>query len=113
MLEKEKSKQEYYLVTSLIREVKDNVRISGEEPTAKEVLEYMLGDYYNPTGHSDFVVYRYKDKKKRTFLNRLNMLWVYPLFIITIPFQYLFLGDWGINRNTKLGKIVDKLVKFT
>lgn len=110
MLEKEKRRQDYYSIRTIISEVKE---ATGEEnPTANQVLEFMIGNSDQWCG-GDFVVYKYSKSKKRTFLQRFNMIWVYPLFIITIPFQYLFLGDWGINRNSKFGKIIDKLVKFT
>lgn len=109
MLEKDKKLNDYYSINGIIKEVKE---YNGtDEPTAKEVLKFMIGDSDNWTG-GDYVVYKYNKIKKRNFIQRINMLWVYLLFIITIPLQYLFLGEWGLNRNSKLGKIVDWLVKF-
>jgi len=45
-VERAKNKMEYYSSTSIINEVKES-RVNGDaesEPTAKEVLEYLLGD---------------------------------------------------------------------
>ena len=112
MLEKNKRTQNYYSVGRIIKEVKDNARLYDKDnPTAKEVLEYMIGDQDGWTS-GEFVVYRYDDRNKRTFLQRLNTLWVYPLFILTIPLQYLFTGSWGVNRNTKFGKLIFRLVGY-
>lgn len=107
-MEKEKRSQDYYSISTIIKEVKGD---ADKEPTAREVLEFMIGDYDHWRG-GDYVVYKYKSRKKRNLIQRINMLWIYPLFIVTIPLQYLFAGDWGLNRNSKIGKIVDYLVKF-
>lgn len=109
MLEKDKRRNDHWSINTIIKEVKD--ANGTADPTAKEVLEYMIGDSDNWT-NGDYVVYKYSETKRRNFIQRINMLWVYPLFIITIPLQYLLLGDWGLNRNSKVGKIVDWLVKF-
>ncbi len=109
MLEKEKRRNDHWTIDTIIKETKDTN--GTDNPTAKEVLEYMIGDSDNWT-NGDYVVYKYAKTKRRNFIQRVNMLWVYPLFVITIPLQYLFLGDWGLNRNNKVGKIVDWLVKF-
>lgn len=93
---------------SIIREA--SKALGTTNPTASEVLEYMIGDDFGRNG--EYCVYSYRSTTSRTFLQRLNTLWVYPLFIITIPMQYLVTGGIGVNRNTKLGCIIDKLVKF-
>ena len=109
MIEKSKRRCDYFGAKSIIENCKSE---TGEEnPTAKQVVQYMIGDCDRWTG-GDYVIYKYSDKSKRSFLNRLNLYWVYPLFIITIPFQFLFFGEIGVNRNSKVGRIVDRLVKF-
>lgn len=109
MLEIDKRRLDYWSTDSIITDTINGTGI--ENPTAKDVLTYMIGDRDNWCG-GDYVVYRYNHKKKRTLIQRLNMLWVYPLFIINIPLQYLFTGDVGLNRNSKAGKIVHWLVKL-
>ena len=111
MLEQSKTMKEYYSTDSILKEVKEKYTREGEEVTTTDVLEYLLGNNEDWNG-SDYVVYKYNERSDRSFLQRFNMLWIYPLFILTIPFQFLFLGNTGVNRNSKIGKIVDKLVKL-
>ena len=81
------------------------------ELTKDELVELMFGNAYNDYS-GNFIVKSYDSYSKRTVWNRLNLLWIYPLFLVAIPFQYLITGDTGVNRNTKFGRIVDWLVKF-
>ena len=109
MLEKTKRRNDYFSISTIIKEVKE---VNGtDNPTAKEVLEFMIGDS-DGWRSGNYVLYKYNKTKKRNFIQRVNMLWVYPLFVVTIPLQYLLFGEWGLNRNNKVGKIVDWLVKF-
>jgi len=110
-IEQEKRRQDYWKINSIIKEVKDNMRIDGDEPTAEEVLKYMLGDQDGWCG-GEFVVYRYTKPTKRNTFQRFNMLWFMPLFIVSIPFQYLLTGSWGASRNSKIGRVIDWLIKF-
>jgi len=43
-----------------------------------------------------------EEKLNRTFLQRLNLFWFYPLFIMTIPFQYLIQGKIGMSSQNQL-----------
>ena len=101
MIETEKRRQEYYMKRQILKEV-------GGNPTADEVLDYLLGD---DNRNSDYAVYKY-EYNKRTALNRINMLWVFPLFLCSLPLQWLFTGSTGVSRHSKIGKIVNRLVKF-
>jgi hypothetical protein len=109
MLEKDKRRNCYFSIDTIIKEAKE--ANGTKKPTAEEVLTYMMGDS-DGWRNGDYVVYKYTKSTKRTFLQRFNMLWVYPLFILAIPFQFLFVGDIGLNRNSKIGRLVDRLVKF-
>ena len=112
MLEKKKRRQDYYSINSIIKDAKKNaILVDDSNPTAEEVLTYMIGDEDHWTG-GEYAVYRYNKEKKRTFIQRLNMLWLFPLFFLSIPFQYLLTGDWGVNRNSKTGKVINWLVKL-
>lgn len=117
MIEKDKTKQGCWSVSTLIKETKEHNQkqnsfpIADKEPTAREVLEYLLGDT-DGWCNGNFVIYKYDKQTKRTFLQRLNLLWVLPLFVLSAPLQLLIRGEVGINRNSWLGKIVDKMVKF-
>ena len=80
----------------------------GDAATADSVLDLLLG---RDGGRSEYVVSKYASAE-RTTANRLNMLWVYPLFIAAAPFQWLFCGRIGVNRSSRIGAILDRLVKL-
>jgi hypothetical protein len=80
----------------------------GKGASAEDVLEHLFGD---DDRTSDYVVYKY-DHNKRTLLYRLNLIWVWPLCSVTLPFQWLITGNFGVSRNSKIGRVVDRLVKF-
>ena len=107
MLELSKRRQSEYSVQSIIKDVKDNMRFlkNPEKPDAGEVLTFMLDG-------GEYVIYKYHDVTPRNFIQRINTLWVYPLFVLSIPFQFILQGSIGVNRNSKIGQILDFLVKF-
>jgi hypothetical protein len=102
MIEQQKSRQQHYMKRTILKEI-------GDDATVDDLLQHLLGD---DEGSGNYVVHKYKYNKKRTIMNRINMCWVWPVFLISIPFTWLFTGDWGINRNSKIGKIVDWLIDF-
>lgn len=107
MLERDKSRVRY---KSRILE-----ELSAEgvpNPTAEEVLNFLLGDPAYHCSGSDYYVYKYKRKKPRTVFQRFNFLWVFPVFLVSLPFQWVFTGQTGITRNSRIGKVVDWLVKL-
>ena len=76
----------------------------GNEPlTAEQALECLFDNER---------YYKYNYKNKRTVSNRFNIIWAYPVFICCAPFQWLFTGNIGITKTSKIGKIVDKLVRL-
>lgn len=109
MIERKKSRHDYYSCQSIVDDAKRH--LDNENPTPKQVVQYMIGDSDLWCG-GDYCVYRYEDDTKRTFLNRLNIIWVWPLFALCLPFQYLLTGNTGVSRNSRIGRIVDKLIRF-
>lgn len=80
--------------------------------TKEQVLDELFGTWENDL-RSDYVVYKYKDRNtSKKVIHRFNLLWVYPLFLLSVPFQWLFLGSVGVNRNSKIGKTVQYLCKI-
>jgi len=73
MVEQEKYVQHYYAKKEILEEL-------GENPSIYEVLDHLLGDT-DGCRTSDYVCYKYKTSKK-TLINRLNLMWVYPLIKI-------------------------------
>lgn len=101
MMEQSRRKQNFYMKQNIIKEV-------GGNPTVDELLTYMLGDDYSD---GEYLVYRY-EYSKRSLMNRVNMLWVYPTFLISMPFIWLFTGGTGVTRSSRIGRLIDYLVKF-
>lgn len=77
--------------------------------TVDDVLDIIFGGYDNDYW-TDFVVYRKGFHPKTTMLNRFNTIWVYPLFILCVPFRYVMFGSVGFNRDSKIGKFILDLV---
>ena len=102
MFEAKKNRQHYYMRHQILSEV-------GKDATVGDVLSHLLGGVDG--SRSDYVVYKYV-YTKRTALNRINMIWVAPLFICALPMQWLFTGRTGLSRDSRLGEIVERLVKF-
>ena len=76
----------------------------GDKFSAGDLLDYLLED-------SEYSIRKYNHTQKSIF-NRINMLWVYPLFLIQMPFQWLLCGDTGYKRESRVGRVLDFLVKF-
>ncbi len=75
--------------------------------TKEDVLRILFGD----DGSSDLVIkYRFPDMESSRLIHRLNTLWIYPIFILLIPFRYLMFGEYKVNEHTKLGKCLSFLL---
>lgn len=48
-------------------------------------------------------------KRDATFWQRLNRLWFVPLYLLTIPFQWLIRGRMGFESTSKLGAFISRL----
>jgi hypothetical protein len=59
---------------------------------------------------SDYVIKEKYAEPTNSLKNRLNVLWIFPLFILAIPFRYIFLGYYQIDNNSKLGKFIHKCI---
>jgi len=75
--------------------------------TITDFLDFLYDQY----GEREVSIkHRYFDKPKSTLVNRLNSIWVYPLFILSIPYRYIVYGYYHINSNTRLARILNKLL---
>lgn len=83
----------------------------GDEATADTVLDAIFGTKYGEYQDQLLESYVYEEAKEdRKLLQRFNSLWVIPLVAIGLPFQWLFTGKMGVDRKSKLGRVVLKLV---
>ena len=84
----------------------------GDKYTSKQIMEHLFGDY-DGWKNGTFTLHTYKDKPKQTLFNRFNLLWVYPIFLLIVfPVLWILTGQWGTERGSKLGKVLEWLVKF-
>ena len=77
--------------------------------TPDDVLDVLFGTHSNDYDTDLVVKYIYVENK-HSFLNRLNSLWVYPLFLVLAPFRYLFFGKCQVDEDKTFGKILIALV---
>jgi len=60
---------------------------------------------------SEYHIVKYR-KPSRTLFNRINLLWVFPLFLVMSPFQWMFYGDTGFRLDSSIGRAVNWLVNL-
>ncbi|HEI8778715.1 TPA: hypothetical protein SLG45_004725 [Enterobacter cloacae] len=49
------------------------------------------------------------ESRDATFWQRLNRLWFVPLYLLTIPFQWLIRGRMGFESTSKVGAFVSRI----
>lgn len=49
------------------------------------------------------------EHRDATFWQRLNRLWFVPLYLLTIPFQWLFRGRMGFETTSKTAAIISRI----
>jgi hypothetical protein len=85
----------------LLAEFKENKYLPQ---TPEGLVEFLFDE------DSEYRVYYYNDPyTKRTIANRLNTLWMLPIWAVCAPFLWLFTGEIGINQHSKLGKWITKV----
>lgn len=79
-----------------------------EGKTAKDVIEALFGDHEN---ESDYRLVRaWFDAPNQKMWQRLNYLWFTPLYLLSVPFQWVFIGRVGMNRDSRFGMLVEKII---
>lgn len=52
---------------------------------------------------------KWRNTSDAKFWQRLNRLWFVPVWIITIPFQWLFRGKIGFETTSKFGQLCQRI----
>lgn len=83
--------------TDLLKDFKDNPYLPK---TPEGLIQFLFDDEIE----SDYVVYRYKEQYDKTTLSqRLNRIWVLPIWFVVAPFKWLLTGSSGVNQHSKYG----------
>lgn len=79
--------------------------------TKDTIIKHLFGDWEYDS-ESDFkLVYRHTPYIKTTTIQRLNWLWLTPLFMVFVmPFQWLFTGSTGFSQGTKIHTVLRYLL---
>lgn len=78
--------------------------------TEVKIINHLFGDAYSNPRSKFKVVHRRDPYIKTKWWQRINRLWVFPLFLCTLPFQWIIRGETGIPTESDLGIILTKLI---
>ena len=102
MISKKKSYKREHDARMILKEISED-KYNSDNIDALTAIIYLVEDHR-------YSVHRYNDKCKRSFIQRVNLIWFWPLFLLTIPIQWLIRGQPGISKKSRIGKIVHWLV---
>jgi hypothetical protein len=78
--------------------------------TEAKIINHLFGDS-DYRAESEFkLVHKYSPYIKTKWWQRLNRLWVYPIFLCTLPLQWIIRGETGVETESDLGVILTKLI---
>lgn len=87
-----------------------------QEATKEEILSlFPVSAIWDSWGETDsnlrLTVHPDPWKRKKAWWQRLNYLWVFPLYAVVVgPILWVVTGDFGVQPNSKFGKFLMKLV---
>lgn len=71
----------------------------------------LISSTYTDEHRSEYVVKnRYHRASETTVAQRLNALWVYPVYILLAPFRFVLYGTPKIDEESRLGHIITYLI---
>lgn len=74
------------------------------------VLDLIFGDYENEWANKYVLKYRHFSEPKATIINRINFLWVCPIFYMIAPFRWVMFGEYQLNEDSRFFKIIKWLI---
>ena len=84
-------------------------KLGIKNPTVKDLEEHLFGDEHGCID-SNFYICEY-DTPQNTIFQRLNRIWVYPLFLVLIcPLKWILTGRFGFKASSKTGQLLTKLI---
>ncbi len=82
----------------------------GENATAESVLAVLFGHYHNGYRSAYSVKYKFDPYIETTLLQRFNLLWVWPLMLITSPVRFVLTGSIGVAPSGRFGQLLQRLI---
>jgi hypothetical protein len=80
-----------------------------KNPTADDVLEHLFGDR-DGWVNSRYTIREYTESKAN-IIQRINLLWVWPCYMILIaPFKWILTGSTGVKSESKSMKVLKFLL---
>ena len=76
--------------------------------TADDVVALLFNEDFNMD--SLVLKKRWIDNSHPNLIQRINIIWVYPVFFIMVPFRYLVFGKVFVNVDSKFGAILRYLI---
>lgn len=52
---------------------------------------------------------KWRGTRDAKFWQRLNRLWFFPLYLLSVPFQWLFRGRIGFESTSKFAELISKI----
>lgn len=78
--------------------------------TQDKIIEHLFGMLdRNPTSKFK-VVHKRNPYIQTTTIQRINLFWVWPLWLVITPFKWIVTGEMGVTKESKVGKILTKLI---
>lgn len=74
-----------------------------------KVVNILKGDDWQNEGPYLIVKYGWFRKEEVRVWQRANQLWFVPLYILSIPIQWLFTGNHGFKNESLVGKIISRI----
>ncbi|MEG1651885.1 MAG: hypothetical protein RRZ38_00240 [Hafnia sp.] len=92
---------------------KANVLDSLNDKQINALLDHFFGSYsngYEPSSDMK-IVWRDDPFVKTTAIQRMNYLWVWPLYFLFIaPVKFIFTGETGTSKDSFFGRILKFLI---
>jgi len=78
--------------------------LCGEEPGWEDSARMPEQYAYQVVDNTEWM-----EQRDATFWQRLNRLWFVPLYLLTIPFQWLIRGRMGFETTSKVGEFISRI----
>lgn len=75
-----------------------------------KIVEHLFGMLDRDPTSKFKVVYKRNPYIKTNTIQRINLFWVWPLWLVIAPIKWIVTGEMGVTKDSKVGKILTKLI---